>query len=196
MPKYIILHHTGGTDADPLADTSNQTFEVVNAWHRQNPNVWLGKLSSLGYAIGYTYFIDKTGKLTQGRSDTEQSAHTQGYNNNPWDVPEHASIGICLAGNFDLTFPSQAQIATLKSLLTSKMIQYSIPIANIVPHRTFANKTCYGRNLPNNWGQTLVSPPAIQTSCLAQEKIIAEQKVKIAWYESLVNSFIKTFLNK
>jgi len=32
-PEVIIVHHSGGTDANPLADTSNQTFEIIKNYH-------------------------------------------------------------------------------------------------------------------------------------------------------------------
>ena len=56
--KYLIIHHCGGTDLYPKYDTSNQTFEVVNQYHKEK---WDFK-SNLGYYIGYQYYIDKTGK--------------------------------------------------------------------------------------------------------------------------------------
>lgn len=148
IPLKLIVHHCGGTDLDPLADSSNQKFEDVNAWHRQNPNVWLGYYSSLGYAIGYHYFIDKTGKVTQGRADNDEGAHTIGQNT--------SSIGICLAGNFDATLPSEAQINALRTLLVAKSTQYHISTDNIFPHRHFAVKTCYGSKLPDDWAKNLV----------------------------------------
>lgn len=134
IPKYIIIHHTGGTDADPLADTSHHTFEIVNNWHKQ---LWNFK-SELGYYIGYTYFIEKDGKETQGRSETERAAHTIGYNTN--------SIGICLAGNFDATNPTEEQLKQLSELVTDCMRRNGIPIENVLFHRDVAEKTCPGLN--------------------------------------------------
>lgn len=192
IPRNIFVHHTGGTQDDPRADTSNHTFEDVNAWHRKDPNVWLGKLSSLGYAIGYTYFIDKTGKVTQGRSDIEQAAHTQSYNNNPWDLEDHSSIGICLAGNFDVTFPTEQQIASLTSLLQKKVKEYGISTERIFPHRHVAHKSCYGKNLSDTWAADLLKP-VVNTTCALQEAIIIEQKKKIAWYEDLFKWFTEMF---
>lgn len=142
--KYLIVHHTGGTDANPLADTSGHTFAIVNEYHRQK---WNFK-SSLGHYIGYHYFIEKDGTLTQGRADHDEGAHAVGYN--------LKSLGICLAGNFDATLPTDAQIRVLRDLLRKKMKDYGVPIENIVPHRTFANKTCYGRKLPDDWAQSLL----------------------------------------
>lgn len=147
-PQYIIVHHTGGTDANPKEDTSHHTFEVVNEWHKK---LWNFK-SSLGFYIGYHYFIDKTGKVTQGRKDTDEGAHTVGKN--------LSSLGICLAGNFDVTKPTTEQVTALKALIKAKMSEYGIPLDNAVPHRKFAKKSCYGSLLPDGWVQDLFKEPA------------------------------------
>ncbi len=140
-PKWIIVHHTGGSDAQPLLDTSNQTIEIVDAYHK-----------SLGWdGIGYNWFIDKQGVAKKGRDETKVGAHTIGYNDK--------SIGICLAGNFDATMPTEGQKLTLAKLLKQKMEQYGIPKENIVPHRKFATKTCYGNKLSDTWAMDLVSQP-------------------------------------
>lgn len=143
-PDKLIVHHTGGTDANPLADTSHHTFEIVDAYHK---GLW-GFRSTLGHYIGYHYFIEKDGKVTQGRADNEEGAHTLGQNTK--------SIGICLAGNFDATLPTEAQIKALTKLLKELSVKYNIPASNIFPHRKFANKTCYGSKLANDWAANLV----------------------------------------
>lgn len=140
-PKWLIVHHTGGSDAQPLLDTSNQTMEQVDAYHKSKG--WDG--------IGYNWFIEKDGKLKKGRDETKAGAHTIGYN--------EKSIGICLAGNFDATMPTEGQKGTLQALLRDKMTQYSIPKENIVPHRKFAVKTCYGNKLSDTWARDLVETP-------------------------------------
>lgn len=144
-PKYIIVHHTGGSDANPLQDSSNFTFEQCNEQHRKSFNF----KSSLGFYIGYHYYIEKNGVLKQGRADTDEGAHTIGQNSN--------SLGICLAGNFDATLPTEAQVTTLKDLLIKKSAQYSIPKESIVPHRNFATKTCFGKKLPDDWARNLLN---------------------------------------
>jgi N-acetyl-anhydromuramyl-L-alanine amidase AmpD len=176
-PKYIIVHHTGGTDADPAADTSAHTFEIVDAWHRKDPNVWLGHYSSMGRAIGYHYFIEKNGRMTQGRADTDEGAHCKGHNLD--------SIGVCLAGNFDVTLPTEAQIAALKELLIKKTAQWSIQPSQVVPHRAFAEKTCYGTNLSYSWAQTLTSSATVPpvTSCQAEKDEIMELKEEVSTWK-------------
>jgi N-acetyl-anhydromuramyl-L-alanine amidase AmpD len=147
-PEYLIVHHTGGTDADPLADTSHHTFAIVNEWHVAKG--W-GK-------IGYHYFIDKEGILTQGRLDDEEGAHTIGYN--------QKSLGICLAGNFDLTMPTQAQIDTLTKLLNDKVKQYGIPVEKVVPHRFASPKTCYGKLLSDDFARKLITVKSAKNAIL------------------------------
>lgn len=144
-PEYIIIHHSGGTDAQPLADSSNYTVKQCDADHKARG---FGR-SSLGYHVGYTYFIDKAGVVTQTRKDTEEGAHTVGKN--------RTSIGICLAGNFDAFMPTEAQVIALRDLLKRKMLEHGIPAEKIVPHRTFAAKSCYGRKLADDWARKLVA---------------------------------------
>src|SRR3990167_3950043 len=140
-PEFLIVHHTGGTNADALADTSHHTFEMVKQYHL-----------SLGWEdIGYHYFIEKDGKLTAGRAENYHGSHTVGYN--------QKSLGICLAGNFDATLPTWEQTEALRTLLKTLQIKYSIPTDKIVPHREFANKTCYGRRLNDQWARDLLTAP-------------------------------------
>lgn len=145
IPKYLIVHHTGGSDANPLQDSSSFTFDQCNQLHKLKFNM----VSSLGYYVGYHYYISKDGEVKQARSDSDEGAHTIGHNSE--------SLGICLAGNFDATDPTPDQVESLKTLLKKKMVENSIPLVNIIPHRHFAVKTCYGNRLADNWAALLVS---------------------------------------
>lgn len=169
-PEYLIIHHTGGTDANPLADTSHHTFEIVDDHHRR---LWNFR-SSLGHFIGYHYFIDLSGKVTQGRADYDEGAHTRGMN--------RKSIGICLAGNFDLADePSKAQVEALRSLMIRLVNKHNIKLENIVPHRRFSNKTCYGQKLADDWAQSLLDPtPRSDIKEFETIELINELKRRIA----------------
>ncbi len=154
-PKFLVIHHTGGTDLDPLFDTSNQSFDVVNRYHRER----FGNdvKSSLGFYIGYHYFIDKAGLVTRGRDDEDEGVHCNQIQDGK--SMNLQSIGICLAGNFDATKPTDAQVASLKQLLNDKHQQWNIPVTNIYPHRHWAPKTCYGRHLSESWARDLIKTP-------------------------------------
>lgn len=122
-PKYIIIHHGGGTF----------NFDQVNKHHTDK---W-GFISSLGYGIGYQYWISYTGRIYQGRRDTETGAHTIGYNRN--------SIGICLQGNMDIDEPTPAQLEALAKLVKQKKGEYNI--TTIHGHRNFSATSCPGDKL-------------------------------------------------
>ena len=147
-PEYLIIHHSGGTDANPLQDSSNYTVAMCNNDHKR-----FGMLSSLGYYVGYHYIIEKNGKVTQCRADNEDGAHTIGYNSK--------SIGIMLCGNFDATLPTAAQEEALKTLMLLLIGKHSIALENIVPHRKFANKTCFGKKLSDTWARDLLKKKAL-----------------------------------
>lgn len=166
IPQFLIVHHAGGSDANPLQDSSNFTFDQCNELHKQRFNF----ISSLGFYVGYHYYIEKNGAVKQARADDEEGAHCIGYNTK--------SLGICLAGNFDVTSPTADQIDSLTNLLQSKLEQYSIPLDNIVPHRAFSKKTCYGSLLSEDWARKLVTPPIDKNKEVADKLKEIEEDVK------------------
>lgn len=173
-PQLLIIHHTGGTDANPKEDTSHHTFEVVNEWHKK---LWNFK-SSLGFYIGYHYFIDKSGKVTQGRADTDEGAHTVGKN--------LTSLGICLAGNFDVTKPTKEQVEALKTLLKAKLTQYGLLKEAVVPHRKYANKSCYGKLLSDTWAKDLLAEPVVPPEQTSNAAIVDEIRKHMTAIDTLL----------
>lgn len=186
IPKNIIVHHSGGTDENPLQDSSNYTIQECDSDHR----IRFGMFSSMGWWVGYNYFMDKLGTVTQTRTDLEEGAHCVGYNNHPGDSADRASIGICLAGNFDATLPTQAQISSLKTFLNKKVSQYGILKSNVVPHRAHAQKTCYGEKLSANWASDLVDD--VNVSVPPPAPIINTNWP--VWYQKFVAMLIKVGL--
>ena len=176
-PQILIIHHTGGTEADPLADTSHHTFIDVNQWHKQR---W-GYQNSLGHFIGYHYFIEKSGKTVLGTPENEEGMHTKGKN--------FESIGICLAGNFDRldSYPTKEQKTALKVLLGRLMAKYNITANYIYPHREFSSKSCPGKNISDGWTRRLVKEPEAPFSKIYLKIKVVELRIK------LVRLLIKLF---
>lgn len=137
-PTVIITHHTGGTDAQPLANSSYATVADIDLWHKLR---WPGFTSRAGYHVGYHYVIEKDGKLTQTREHDEEGAHCIGMN--------LSSIGVCFSGNFDLTTPTLEQMQTWYTLY--RKLDKEFPNIPVRPHRAYARKTCHGTNLPDNY---------------------------------------------
>ena len=141
FPQYIIVHNIGGTKLNPLLDTSNNTFKHEQKYH----------LSLNWENFGYHWFISKNGDITAGRPETYHGAHTKEQEMN------FKSIGICLAGNFDATLPTKEQENSLAGLLNAIRGRYpAITFDKIVPHRRFANKTCFGKLLKDDWASNLL----------------------------------------
>ena len=140
-PAKIIIHHTAVSRAKAPVQ-----FQAVNRYHKE---LWNYE-SELGLYGGYHLFIEADGTVLRYRNDHEVGAHTIGENNR--------SIGICLSGNFDVEMPTTAQVNALRKLLIELVTKYPrILYKDIFPHRQFANKTCYGMNLANDWASKLAS---------------------------------------
>lgn len=134
VPREIVVHHDG-------VSRSGSSFAIVNDFHkgREFP------LSSFGYYVGYHYWIERDGTVIKARAETDEGAHCIGHNT--------SSIGIGLAGNFDVEMPTEAQVTALGRLLSEIVQRHNIPVAEIRPHRAFANKSCYGSLLIDNWAK-------------------------------------------
>jgi N-acetylmuramoyl-L-alanine amidase len=139
--KFIVLHHS-------LTPRDTTTFVAVNRYHQEKWNF----VSSLGFYCGYHYFIEANGQVTQARADFEVGAHCSQRQKN------FDGLGICLAGNFDLETPSQAQLDALKSLIELKMAEHKISRINLRFHRDFAKyKSCPGKNINADFWEKLLN---------------------------------------
>lgn len=149
-PNKIIVHHFGGTNEDPLADSSNLTTQDVDGWHKARWKGFTTKINAFRnnkgelYHVGYHFVIEKDGTVVQCRGILEEGAHTIGQNTR--------SIGVVLAGNFDVTMPTIQQrnafVRVYKEIIKTFP---DIEITDVFPHRMYANKTCFGWKLSNSW---------------------------------------------
>ncbi|MFB3161560.1 peptidoglycan recognition family protein [Neobacillus sp. 179-J 1A1 HS] len=118
---YIIVHHTEEIGWD------------INKTHRfhQEHRGWSG--------IGYNFFIEENGEIIKGRG-YHVGAHAYSYN--------QKSIGICLAGNFDIHIPSIEQLKSLSKLCIFLLEQYNLSTTQILGHRELKStaKSCPGKN--------------------------------------------------
>ena len=147
FPECIVVHHSGGTQSDPLADTSHHTATVMETGHL-----------SLGWeGLGYHYVIHKDGEVWKGRPEHYHGAHVKE------DDMNTKSIGICLAGNFDVTLPTKEQELSLIDLIKDIRSRANL---TVYPHRYFLGnppyKSCYGKRLTDEWIKNLLKPVVIE----------------------------------
>ncbi len=132
--EYIVIHHTGFPNED-----KDSTAVAIHKYH-QEVNGWAG--------IGYQYLIRKDGMIEQGRRPEMIGAHA--YQNN------QKSVGVCLAGNFDIGKPTAAQIDAVKELTAWLCLKYglnSMKKGVIVGHRDLNDTSCPGDNLYRRLGE-------------------------------------------
>jgi len=128
-PQAFIVHHTAvGGD--------NFQLYAVNRYHRSKGF----PISSLGWYVGYHWFIEKNGDTIRCRADKDVGAHTlKGWNTK--------SIGVSLAGDFNKEMPTPEQIKSLKEL------KADYPrLKNFGAHRKYdTRRTCFGGMLSDDW---------------------------------------------
>ncbi|MGQ0551925.1 MAG: N-acetylmuramoyl-L-alanine amidase [Planctomycetota bacterium] len=78
--------------------------------------------------LGYHFLIDSDGGIWEGRELRWQGAH-EGVGKN------RGSIGICLTGNFNITSPTKAQLASLTALLGSCRERFDLPASAVKTHQ-------------------------------------------------------------
>lgn len=137
-PNRIIWHHS--------ADTSpGHQATKIDVYHKSKgfPK------SLLGFYGGYHILIEKDGTIFRYRADNEIGAHDKDENIN--------SLGVCLAGNFDIEHPSVDQQKSLEAVLQDWMAKWNIPVTRIDPHRMGDTTDCPGKLLADDWARQFVS---------------------------------------
>jgi|WetSurMetagenome_2_1015567.scaffolds.fasta_scaffold281390_1 N-acetylmuramoyl-L-alanine amidase len=129
--RFIVIHHS----ASPSG--SADEFDKL---HRAKGWDELGYHFVIGNGTG-----SGNGEVEIGPRWTKQKhgAHAK--------IPGHpeyndVGIGICLVGNFDITRPTEAQMASLAKLVRYLMNRYNIPRSNIYGHGQLKPTDCPGKN--------------------------------------------------
>ena len=130
-PKHIVVHY----------DSGNWPFEKINEYHKQK---W-GFKSSLGFFIGYHWFLQADCKVFHARADNEEGAHCiekgkPGY----WNKN---AIGVCVQG--DNTKFTEEMKTELKKLLDRLKTKYGIPYSEIYVHKDIKPTVCPGSKIAN-----------------------------------------------
>lgn len=118
----IILHHSGIYGEEPQ-------YGMINEYHKRKKF----PKSSTGKYGGYHWLIERNGTRRQYRIETEEGAHTYGYNDH---------IGICMAGDFRRQAPNHKQLKALKKLCIEICERHDVD--QIVEHRDLRPTACPG----------------------------------------------------
>ena len=154
IPKDLIVHHSLVS-----REKNNEQYDAIDRYHK-----------SKGWGmIGYHYLIEPNGEVKEGRRENQRGAHTS------QKLMNFRSLGICLAGNFDIEEPTIEQCRSLYTLLRKLQSKYGIADNKVVPHRHYATyKSCWGRKLPDNilgYLDTRLTAPKFQVPKWAEESL-------------------------
>ena len=123
-PIGVVIHHTAGNE---------QNAEQLRAAFKSRFGV-----DYIGYHVAI---------FPDGSWVSDLTYEQQGIHNNGGRLNNTNSVGISLAGNFETSEPTQAQMNTLNIKLREVVTRYNIPQQNVVGHRDMKATACPGKNL-------------------------------------------------
>lgn len=127
----ITLHHEGWEVVD---------FTDMNTTMTRLQHIQRFHMKDRGWGdVGYHYIIDRAGRVWEARPIQYQGAHVA-------DMNEH-NVGIMLLGNFDKQSPSNIQLATAQSMVSTIMSKYNVPVHRVYTHQELKPTQCPGRYL-------------------------------------------------
>ena len=121
----IIVHHTGNLYDDNLSAEEIHNIHLRNGWS----------------GCAYHFIVRKDGTVEAGRPEWAQGAHAEKYN--------PCSLGIHLCGNFEIAFPTEAQIESAAYLIGWLCEKYNLvpDKAHVFGHRDLLPTACPGEFL-------------------------------------------------
>ena len=128
--KWIVIHHTATTFGNEA---------IVNQWHLDR-----------GFdEMGYHFLIGNGSRSGDGQVEVgprwpkqKWGAHTKTPDNRFNDF----GIGICLVGNFQVGYPTAAQMRSVDKLVAYLMKKYNIPADHVLGHGDCKSTECPGKN--------------------------------------------------
>ncbi len=186
LPSYLIVHHTAVS-----REKNSEQFKAVRGYHLRK-----------GWGdIGYHYFIEPTGEVKKGRAENVAGAHTK------QKLMNYRSLGIALAGNFDIEDPTPEQLKSLAKLIKKLRAKYNLSVEKVVPHRYYASyKSCPGTRFTDQILEQLArgtvetfTPPAWALPGIAwaaENKIITKitgEPVSDYRLAAILHNFAKSF---
>jgi N-acetylmuramoyl-L-alanine amidase-like protein len=135
--KGIVIHHSAG---DYGCAAHEHKYHLSRGWDGLGYQFVINNgIIKNGYGkpnglveVGYRWRQQKVGSHCRANGD----------NSNYWNK---YTIGICLIGNFERTYPTQAQMRSLAKLVKFLQQRYNIPTSQIRGHENVKPTKCPGR---------------------------------------------------
>lgn len=157
----IVVHHS----VTPQNWSKDKTLSVIDKEHKNLHPIKNG----IGYHIAYHMIIFADGNVKDTRPLNEVGYHAGNLPVN------NVSVGVCLIGNFETDEPTPEQSDSLKRILKSLMVDYSIMRDNIKLHKEVRLKptACPGKNITHAYiDSLLVHRPSIRQRLLRRARLL------------------------
>lgn len=179
--KGVIWHHSGGTNADPLASTIHHTAEIIDQAHKGRWNGFVSSFYKNKYGayfhVGYNYVIETLNKrIVKTRKVGEETAAAVGYNT--------GYIHVVVTGNYDVgadVWDASINDKVREVWTEIKGMCPHLKIKDNFPHRKVARKTCFGNSLGDNHIQSILVQVALDEGKSDRE---IELELKVSALES------------
>jgi len=129
--KAIVIHHSAG---------NNGCAEAFDKAHRARGWDELGYHFVIGNGSGSPDGFVEIGPRWRKQ---KHGAHCR----TPGNFYNERGIGICLVGNFDQSYPTSRQMASLRKLVLFLMHRYNISPQHVYGHGELKSTRCPGRHL-------------------------------------------------
>ncbi|HEY4481831.1 MAG TPA: peptidoglycan recognition family protein [Candidatus Brocadiaceae bacterium] len=130
--RYIVIHHSA-SNADNAASMDKYHREV-RGWEN---------------GLGYHFVIGNGSSSGDGQIEIgSRWIHQINGAHAGNDEYNQYGIGICLVGNFEDSYPTEAQVRSLIELVHYLQQRCNIPFENIIMHRHVKHTACPGKNFP------------------------------------------------
>ena len=156
-PNKVIWHHANGTAASPCTPTRHHTVDIIDTAHKSR---WPGFTSRVFkdrwgnfFHCGYHRVLDFEKRLkTATRGFYEEAAACIGMN--------RSAVQVLMIGNYDRCSGEEITKRDEEMIYQQwKEIKEEFPhltIADNVPHRKYASKSCFGNSLSDNYIQQAI----------------------------------------
>lgn len=188
QPKYILVH---GSDASYRSIPDQ--MRAIDVWHaaRDFP------ISDTGHSAGY-HSICTGGVNYRPRRDDEEGAHC---NQKEGGISlNFQSLGVCIGFAGDIEMPLPMDYINAQEQVWAWQDKYKIPNERVRFHRYYANKTCPGKLITDQWLKDFLKRPEpivvkpVENLCFVEKQTIAEQKFTISnlkYYIAILTSLFR-----
>lgn len=158
--KKVVIHHTA------IKQDGKTQYDRVNNIHKSKGFI---QSNLTGSYVGYHYLVEQDGTIKKNKGLDEVGCHNNAYDPVAGTAYNYSSIGISLAGNFEVDTPNKKQLDAVKTILST--IKQSIGVVkydetNLFYHKDTKATLCPGKHMP--YKSYFYDKETINTSLLSE----------------------------